>query len=176
MGVKEADARLRALVARVAHPSPRVLDVGGGTGNSVELWPHASLYSCLEPDAAKLVGYRRRFPEGVGIQGDGTRLPFPSATFDVVMCRAVSHHLTAAQFDGVLREAARVVGAGGHLLFFDALVTPRVRSRLLWMVDRGRNPRDWDQLQEAIGRTFEITASDRFTVQHEYAAFLARPL
>ena len=175
MGVKEADTRLRSLVARLPHASPKVLDVGGGTGNSVELWSHASLYCCLEPDAAKLVGYRRRFPSGVGIRGDGTRLPFPAACFDVVMCRAVSHHLTGPQFDGVLREAARVVGTDGHLLFFDALVTTRVRSRLLWMVDRGRNPRSWDQLQEAIGRSFEITASDRFAVQHEYAAFLARP-
>jgi ubiquinone/menaquinone biosynthesis C-methylase UbiE len=52
---------------------------------------------------------------------DAKRLPFPDGVFDVVMSNSIIHHIPEPI--AVLREAVRVVKAGG-LLFFRDLVRP----------------------------------------------------
>ncbi|HPK01102.1 MAG TPA: class I SAM-dependent methyltransferase [Candidatus Sumerlaeota bacterium] len=46
--------------------------------------------------------------------GDIGTLPFPSASFDIVFCRSVLHHL--ADHERTLREMARVVKPGGRIV------------------------------------------------------------
>jgi ubiquinone/menaquinone biosynthesis C-methylase UbiE len=48
---------------------------------------------------------------------DGNRLPFPSASFDLVMCNSVLHHL--AQPQRLLAEIARLAKPDGALLIRD---------------------------------------------------------
>jgi SAM-dependent methyltransferase len=105
----------RALVRRLIGGVPvgRALDVGcGSAGNTAVLrdagWEVVGLeYS---PAAASLARSR-----GLDIvRGDARLLPFPDATFDLVMSTDMWEHIE--EDDQVAAEAARVLRPGGRLL------------------------------------------------------------
>jgi 2-polyprenyl-3-methyl-5-hydroxy-6-metoxy-1,4-benzoquinol methylase len=87
----------------------RALDVGAGSG-------------------AILRAYRKRVPgaDVVGIdlapkspevlKGDCTALAFTDASFDTVTCTDVLEHLPDADLESCVREIARVLRPGGHLV------------------------------------------------------------
>jgi SAM-dependent methyltransferase len=52
-------------------------------------------------------------PMGAAINGDGTRLPFPDATFDRIICSEVLEHIP--DDEAALRELHRVLKPGGIL-------------------------------------------------------------
>jgi ubiquinone/menaquinone biosynthesis C-methylase UbiE len=92
--------------------------VGAGTGNFLSLFA---------PLAARLVaadltpGMLRVGREMHGLTqivcGDGTRLPFPDAAFDLVTSAHAMHHIPRPV--GVLREMGRIVSPSGHVLVVD---------------------------------------------------------
>lgn len=100
------------------------LDVGTGTG---------PLAFALAPHVRSVVGvdlvpellergraYAERRHENVElVEGDVTRLPFASASFDLVCERAVLHHTARPEL--MLAEMARVTRSGGRLLVVDQL-------------------------------------------------------
>jgi ubiquinone/menaquinone biosynthesis C-methylase UbiE len=53
-------------------------------------------------------------------QGDATRLPFPSGTFDACYCERVLQHLDADQATAAVAEAARVTRSGGAICLVDS--------------------------------------------------------
>jgi ubiquinone/menaquinone biosynthesis C-methylase UbiE len=167
-GSGQVNRRLAVRLAELPRPA-RVLDVGGGTGLSSELWPAGVTYVCLDIDPVKLRGFRRKHPRGIALAADATRLPLASRSFDLVVCKAVFHHLSDPLLPMVLRESARVLRPGAHLVFVDPLWAPaRRRGRLLWRYDRGSFPRSEANLRQAVSAQFAITRWDAFAIHHQY--------
>jgi ubiquinone/menaquinone biosynthesis C-methylase UbiE len=113
-----------AALARSVSPAPaRVLDVGCGTGYLLRLlarqWPEASELAGLDPApsmieaaAASADDPRLRFSVGTA-----ERLPFPDGSFDLVVTTTSFDHWSDQPAG--LRECARVLAPGGHLILVD---------------------------------------------------------
>lgn len=94
-------------------PAPRVMDLGCGAGDSVDLFPS------LEP-AVRWVGVDlERSPEvDARVRGDadfvsfdGVHLPFDDAGFDLIYCKQVLEHVRRP--DALIGEVARVLAPNG---------------------------------------------------------------
>jgi ubiquinone/menaquinone biosynthesis C-methylase UbiE len=94
-------------------PEPRVLDLGCGAGNSVDLfrsldarvrWTGADI-----ADSAEVAERTRTDADFVTF--DGERLPFPDRSFDLVYCKQVLEHVHRPR--PLLAEVARVLAPGG---------------------------------------------------------------
>jgi ubiquinone/menaquinone biosynthesis C-methylase UbiE len=170
---------LRRRLGRAIAPlagSRFVIDIGGGTGGSRELWGAATRYVCLDLDPMKLAGYVAKNPGGLALLGDATELPVADRSVDAVVCTLVTHHLTDVQLDRMLAEAARVLRADGRLVLMDAVWAPRRwPGRLLWRYDRGSYPRREGVIREAIERWFEMERWEAFAVWHRYVLGVGRP-
>jgi len=96
----------------------RVLDAGCGTGLTLT-WVRR--YTPDEPTGVDRAVEGLRFCRSRGhgrlVQGDAMQLPFPAAHFDLALSCDVIQHLPRPQGDShALREIARVLAPGGHLL------------------------------------------------------------
>lgn len=98
-------------------PGANVLVLGCGSGHTV--------HQLLEENPNQVVGIDlagRRLPtpasesEGIFARADVEQLPFQDDSFDLVVARAILHHLPNWDSDG-LREIARVCTRGGKLVF-----------------------------------------------------------
>jgi SAM-dependent methyltransferase len=175
-GTAELDRRVGAILGALP-AKPLILDVGGGTGLPPALWPAAATYLCLDIDPLKLAGFRRKHRPGTPICGDATRLPIRSGRLDLVVCKNVSHHLSDHDVPGLFRESARVLKAGGRMLFIDAVEAPeRWRSRVLWRYDRGSHPRTIEALQKSMAAEFQITHWEVLTIQHRFVLGAGTPV
>jgi SAM-dependent methyltransferase len=166
----------RRLAARLPERAlaGRVLDLGGGTGISRPLWPADCTYICLDLELQKLEGFRRNHPHDPALLADATRLPFPAAALDAILCKQVSHHLPDPAWAALLDESARVLRPGGLFIFVDAVWAPRrLPGRLLWSLDRGANPRRPAALHAALRRRFTIRHWEQFAIYHTYVLALA---
>ena len=96
-------------------PAPRVLDLGCGTGASVDLfrsleprvaWTGADIVE--SPEVAE-----RTRSDADFVTFDGVALPFDDAAFDLVYCKQVLEHVRDPQ--PLLADVARVLRPGGWL-------------------------------------------------------------
>ncbi len=71
-------------------------------------------------------------------EGDATRLPFPDAQFDVVVCRFAFHHLDDPGL--AAREMARVCRPGGLVAVVDMLAEDSVLAARRDELERLRDP------------------------------------
>jgi ubiquinone/menaquinone biosynthesis C-methylase UbiE len=69
--------------------------------------------------------------------GDATALPFPAGQFDLVTCGYSLHHFAAPE--AALREAARVLRAGGTLALADILVPAGADPAAANAIERARD-------------------------------------
>jgi ubiquinone/menaquinone biosynthesis C-methylase UbiE len=134
--------RLRRFeIALLADASPRrILEVGCGTGELLRYagarFPRAALTG-LDPDATALERARRKLEEAGRsadvVQGRAESLPFPDASFDLVLSSLMLHHLETATKVRALTEWRRVLDHRGLLLLVD-LGVPRsfLTKILLW--------------------------------------------
>jgi len=97
----------------------RVLDNGCGPGGTaLSLAEEAAFVVGLDLDARfRQSGIRFASEKGIAnaafVQGDGSRLPFPSACFDIVLSHSVIEHVVEAE--RYFRECFRVLRPGGVL-------------------------------------------------------------
>jgi SAM-dependent methyltransferase len=99
-----------------------VLEVGCGRGGGSSyimryLRPRSVVGMDISQQAVDLCTRHRSVPGLTFVQGDAEALPFPEATFDVVINVESSH--CYGSMDRFLSEVHRVLRPGGHLLFAD---------------------------------------------------------
>jgi len=146
-----------------------VLDMGGGTGRIRSLFSPECRYYCLDNETSKLLQFRKRTKPALAILGNAAMTPVISGSMDLVLCIAVSHHLTDSDLHKMLLEAMRVLRPGGQLLFFDPVLKPRWwPGRLLWLLDNGSHPRDKDTLLDILSRHIRIVRREEFRLAHAY--------
>jgi ubiquinone/menaquinone biosynthesis C-methylase UbiE len=103
----------------------RVLDLGCGGGHvSYRVAPHVrEVVACdLTPDMlahVKRAAGERGLTNIVAQRGAAERLPFGDASFDIVLSRYSAHHWR--DLEAGLREARRVLKAGGRAVFADCV-------------------------------------------------------
>ena len=113
-------AKVIAFLERAGVPvRGRVLDAGcGGGGMPLSLAEDAASVVGIDPaerfqDAGVRLGRERGMRNMHFALADGMALPFPAATFDLVLSHAVIEHVADAPL--YLRECARVLAPGGHV-------------------------------------------------------------
>jgi SAM-dependent methyltransferase len=92
-----------------------VLELGSGPGQTTNwLRPRVGSLAAMEYDRADAAALAARAGEVCVVNADATALPFPTATFDVVVCFTMLHHVPTAELQNRLfGEARRVLRAGG---------------------------------------------------------------
>ncbi|HVV58157.1 MAG TPA: methyltransferase domain-containing protein [Gaiellaceae bacterium] len=103
------------------HGDERALDVGAGTGAlAFALAPRVASMVALDADGAMIEHARAAAPANVeAVVGDGERLPFDGASFDLAGTLRTLHHTPHP--GRLLAELRRVVRPGGTLLVADQL-------------------------------------------------------
>lgn len=114
-------------------PEGHVLEIGAGSGamaqQLLESFPSVSVTATDFDDemvasiAARLAPFGDR---AAARQADATALPFEDGTFDAVLGWVMLHH--TVEWEKALDEALRVVRPGGHVVGYDLLSTPPMRS------------------------------------------------
>jgi ubiquinone/menaquinone biosynthesis C-methylase UbiE len=166
-GSRQVDKRVSVALASL---NPKnVVDIGGGTGAVRGLLARDCRYVCLDMEMPKLAGFRARVPNGLAVLGDATKIPLTSGCADLVVCKAVTHHLTESQLEQSLDESCRVLKQRGRFLLLDAIWnTTRIAGRVLWSLDRGSYPRTEEDLRSRMASKFEIEHWEKFAIYHEY--------
>jgi MPBQ/MSBQ methyltransferase len=130
----EAPVAVRRLVERLAAELPRgrdVLDVGNGLGEQdpvISGVADARSLTALNITLSQLRRGRPRLKEARAepVNGDATRMPFRSASFDGLICvEAAFHFSSRASF---FAESSRVLRPGGVLTMSDIPVTRMPRD------------------------------------------------
>lgn len=108
----------QAIVAPlIASTTPtRALDVGTGSGRNLPFLLSAGARFAVGVDFS-LPMLRREACSVPRVCGDACRLPFPDATFDLVSSSLMAGDVE--NLGGWVREAARVLTPGGHLIYSD---------------------------------------------------------
>lgn len=112
-----------AVLARRECKPARILDFGGGVGNSLgfmsEAYPGSEIV-LLDPSSRSLDIARRRHPgRAAYVPFGGEVIPFPEESFDLVFVACVFHHIPAERHVPLLREMERVLKPGGSLFIFE---------------------------------------------------------
>jgi len=102
-----------------------VLDLGCGTGNLMaavlEAYPEVRLFG-IDPSEGMRQTCTQRFAGRKNVRvttGDALEIPFDDGKFDFVMTNLALHHVAPVDREKCTREIARVLKAGGSLLYSD---------------------------------------------------------
>lgn len=114
----------RTVLARRARG--RVLDLGCGTGRSLNLLERADTVTGVDPSLGLLVRARRRAPGIPLVAGRAEQLPFPDGAFDTVVSALVL--CSVERPHRALAEVRRVLAPGGCLRMME-----HVRSSRPWV-------------------------------------------
>lgn len=124
---REGRLRQRMLELANLEAGDSVLDVGCGTATLLlaaakTVGPEAKLHG-IEP-APEMIAHAKRKAESAGVsleltEGSADNLPYATATYDVVFCTLVLHHLSPAVQSDAIREMHRVLRPNGRLVIVD---------------------------------------------------------
>jgi MPBQ/MSBQ methyltransferase len=117
-----SEALVDQLVARIAKKGGRILDVACGPGASTKRLTRSyapDMITAINVSEAQIVAARNRAPGCAFHLMDATKLGFPEAQFDAVMCVEAAFHFDTR--DTFLHEALRVLKPGGSLVLSDML-------------------------------------------------------
>jgi ubiquinone/menaquinone biosynthesis C-methylase UbiE len=159
-GVPEA---IRSAILAVAASSrPRLLDLGAGSGRIGRAFVGAGDdYVGVDLSFAMLRGFSQRCSARL-VQANGAQLPFPDATFDIIMLIQVFGGMRG--WREVLAETRRVLRAGGALVIGRTVAPPdgldaRMRQHLTAILDdMGATRGEGNRREEAV-RFLEHVAS-----------------
>jgi SAM-dependent methyltransferase len=171
-GARQVRNRVRAHVRGFS--GMRVLDVGAGTGAYVAAVPDPGEYVAVDLDRDKLARLRKKWPNVTTLVGDATRLDFPRGSFDHALCIFLAHHLDEAELIR-LSAGLRAVLTSSLVLIDPLRAERRLRSRILWSIDRGSYPRSAEELLSVLEKDFVIEHEERFHVHHSYLLCVAKP-
>jgi SAM-dependent methyltransferase len=176
-------AELAQLANRV--PAAKVLDLGCGGGHvSYAAARNAAQVTAYDLSADMLAAVNREaaardLANIETCQGPAEHLPFADASFDVVLCRFSAHHWHDVRAG--LREAKRVLKAGGVVGFADAIAPEvAVLDTFLQTFEMLRDPshvRDYSTAEWigfAAEAGFKTTALTRRRLPLDYAAWIGR--
>lgn len=131
---REPSFRGQLLALARLRPGEAVLDVGCGTGSlalmAKEAVGAAGVVRGVDA-SAEMISWARRKARRAGTEVDfqqapAQALPFGDATFDVVLCTLMLHHLSKKARTQLAGESRRVVRPGGRVLVVDfAEAAPR---------------------------------------------------
>lgn len=137
----ERKFRRRTLDLAELRSGETVLDVGCGTGTLLieaarRVGPAGSVHG-IEM-SAEMVAHARRKAKAQAVtlnvlEGSADRLPFPDASFDVVFCTMVLHHLPPAMQVAAIGEMRRVLRSEGRIVIVD-LERPKTIAAALSLV------------------------------------------
>jgi SAM-dependent methyltransferase len=101
----------------------RILDFGGGVGNSIPFlkaqFGKANLF-LVDPSSRSLEIFRRRYGSSATSRHfDGVSIPFGDGEMDLVFVACVFHHVPHDRHGPLLTEIERVLASGGHLFVFE---------------------------------------------------------
>ncbi|MDP9067093.1 MAG: class I SAM-dependent methyltransferase [Actinomycetota bacterium] len=103
-------------------PQDTVVEVGAGTGNFLSLFEgHVARLVALDLTEGMLREGAARYPWLDSIVGDGLRLPFRSASVDIVASAQALHHVFEPL--GFVKEMRRVCAPDGKVLIVDQAAT-----------------------------------------------------
>lgn len=122
----------KALLDVVAPRSgERLLEVGCGEGGNLYfLAPSAGEIYGVDLFSRKLEFAKSQLRRGQFVCSSAEALPFPDASFDVVLCRDVLHHLPRRE--PALQEMSRVCRTGGRML----IIEPNGRNPIMALQPR----------------------------------------
>lgn len=132
--------------------SPRVLDLGAGTGKLTRLLAERGLdVAAVEPSDGMLEELRRQLPDVPVDRGAAEQLPFEDASFDAVIAAQSWHWVDVPRASA---EVARVLRPGGRL----GLVWNTRDERVAWVAELSRilerGVSHMDSANPEIGRPF----------------------
>lgn len=131
---------------RVSGRPWRVLDLGCGTGDSIDFFraldPEVE-WTGLDIEASREVGERTR-RDARFVSFDGINIPFDAESFDLVYCKQVLEHVQAPQ--PLLAEVGRVLARSGRFLGSTSQLEP-FHSRSTW----NYTPYGFDLLVQGAG-------------------------
>jgi len=177
---------LKALATMVADKtSARVLDLGCGGGHvSYNVAPHVAevIAYDLSNDMLTAVAKeaKQRGLTNIGtVQGVAEKLPFPDQDFDFVFCRLTAHHWS--DVSAGLKEARRVVKAGGRAVFIDVVSPGRpLLDTFLQTFEILRDPShvrdysvgEWTNMAQQAGFSVVRMGMNRMAI--DFASWIAR--
>ena len=149
-----------------ANPGDRVLDIGCGTGDLVDLLPPVD-YLGFDPSdqyidaAVERYGNRGEFRVG-GVQD----VTVDTGTFDLCIAKGVLHHLDDDFAGRLIALAFDALRPGGRLVTIDPTITVGQSpiARRLAMNDRGQNVREPDAYASLAAAAFDDVD---LTVRHD---------
>ena len=106
----------------LAGAAGRTLEVGCGTGRNLPLYPRSARVVAFDPDLRVLLAARRR-SSGPLLVARAEALPFRAGSFDAVVSSLVFCSVVDPRRG--LREAGRVLAAGGRLHMLEHVRHPR---------------------------------------------------
>lgn len=113
----KAQGRYTFLAAKIA-PEAAVLNIGVGRGGLEKILIEKGCHvSCLDPSEDSIQRLRSRLTLADRAQvGYAQSIPFPDASFDVVIVSEVLEHLSDEDLHDTLAEARRVLRPGGRCI------------------------------------------------------------
>jgi demethylmenaquinone methyltransferase/2-methoxy-6-polyprenyl-1,4-benzoquinol methylase/phosphoethanolamine N-methyltransferase len=167
---RESQLRERTLDAANVAAGDHVLDVGCGTGTlSVaarkRVDPTGSVHGVdASPEMiarARRKSVRSNLPVTFELAA-AQSLPFPDATFDVILCSLALHHLPQEARAAALAEMRRVLKPGGRAVIVEFRRERRVSALLnpIVLLHAFQNPRMLDEVESLMHRSgFEQLAT-----------------
>lgn len=157
----------------------RVLDLGGGAGVTRHFLRSDVDYMVLDPSLSWLTDdwtaladvYPCLESAPCFVRGVGEHIPFSDGSFDAVLALWSLNHVAEPQ--AVVREMARVVGAGGRVLVVLEDMAPRWRDVLVHL--RRRETREWATHMMAL-KTSCMTRRAPWPVQTDHLWIRERDL
>ena len=172
---------ITAKLDRLTLPAPcRILDVGCGSGRHLAAALNIDQAEIvgLDPNVEDLIQARQRLDlhRRLGVWGRNVRcnlasgclgrLPFPSNTFDLIICSEVLEHL--ADIPGAIRELARILTPGGQLIIS---VPRRWPETICWLLsEEYRNTPGGHQRIFKAGHLCQMVCDQGFSHTHTHWA------